>query len=494
MERRTRLAQWLVFVAVGSFMFAKPALAQNEGGSAPVDPAVLAEFDVRGEATFFVLFQEKADLSPAYEIRDWGERGWFVYRRLLETAESSQARVRALLDEWGAKSRPFWIVNAIEVSTQHRALVSVLAARPEVAEVVAPPLVEPIDFVPAAESPPVEAPEWNIENIRAPEVWNSYNTRGEGIVIGYIDWGVQYDHPALVNQYRGNLGGGVFDHNYNWYDLENACGNPSEVPCDLTGHGTATTGLAVGDDGGSNQIGVAPGARFMMAAIDSIFTVGVDAMEWMLAPTDINGENPRPDLRPHVVNCSWGNVGGNNNIWRAAVQAWLDAGIFPVFVIGNEGPNCGTGRSPGDYEETYAVGAYDVDNNIWESSSRGPSDFGPIKPDITAPGVSVRTSVPEDLFPSLYEYGTATSFASPHVAGTVALMWSLTPELISDVETTRRHLDHAAIDVDDLSCGGESGNNNVWGEGRLDAFAAASFTLIDDFESGDTSSWSSSVP
>ena len=220
MKNRMRSARSLALVAVCLCVFVPPALAQSKEGTAPIDPAVFAEFDSKGEATFFVLFREKADLSPAFEIRDWGERGWFVYRRLVETAESSQAQVRTLLGAWGAEMRPFWIANAIEVRTKHRTLLSVLAARPEVAEIAAPPEVEPIpiEVLPGGKSPHSESIEWNIERIRAPEVWPTYGVRGEVIVIGSIDWGVQYGHPALVEQYRGNHGGGVFDHNYNWYD------------------------------------------------------------------------------------------------------------------------------------------------------------------------------------------------------------------------------------------------------------------------------------
>ena len=42
-------------------------------------------------------------------------------------------------------------------------------------------------------------------------------------MVANIDTGVQYDHPALVNQYRGNIGGGSFDHNYNWFDASSSC-------------------------------------------------------------------------------------------------------------------------------------------------------------------------------------------------------------------------------------------------------------------------------
>ena len=464
---------------------ATPALAQGGKGMAPIDPAVLAEFNAKGEATFWVLFREQADLSPAFAIRDWNQRGRFVYERLVATAESSQARVRALLGATGAEMRPFWIVNLIEVRTDNIALPSLVAAQPEVAEILAPHAVGPIEVVPGMEWPPTESVEWNIEDIRAPLVWSTYGVRGEGIVIGSVDSGVQYDHPALVEHYRGSLGGGVFDHNYNWYDPTFACGNPSIEPCDPDGHGTMTTGVAVGDDGGTNQIGVAPGARFIMAAWNSTLL----AMQWMLAPTDLNGQNPRPDLRPHVVNNSWGDT-YLPTLFRDAVQAWLASGIFPAFGIGNSGPACQTTLVPGAYPESYAGGAHDVEGNIWASSSRGPSLLGPIKPNITTPGVDIRTSYPVSSYVTM----SGTSFSSAHVTGTVALMLSLNPELVGNTEAIRRHLDYSAVDTSDLSCGGEPGNNNAWGEGRLDAFDAVSLLLIDGFESGDTSAWSVTVP
>ena len=89
--------------------------------------------------------------------------------------------------------------------------------------------------------------------------------RGEGIVVGNVDTGVDFDHPALVGKYRGNLGGGNFNHNYNWFDPTFVCGSPSTTPCDNNNHGTHTMGTMVGDDGAGNQIGVAPGATWVAA-------------------------------------------------------------------------------------------------------------------------------------------------------------------------------------------------------------------------------------
>ena len=172
----------------------------------------------------------------------------------------------------GASFSTFWIVNAIKVTADAKTFEDV-AADPSVASIVPDPTYEILpDSVPTQAE--VDAAvqqaasgtlgvEWNIQNIGAPAVWSTYGDRGEGIVVATIDTGVQYNHPALVNSYRGNLGGGLFDHNYDWYDPSNVCGSPSVVPCDNNGHGTHTMGTIVGDDGGSNQIGVAPGARWL---------------------------------------------------------------------------------------------------------------------------------------------------------------------------------------------------------------------------------------
>ena len=124
-----------------------------------------------------------------------------------------------------------------------------------------------------------------------------------------------------------------------------------------------------------------------------------------------------------------------------------------------------------DLPETYAAGAFDINGNIAGFSSRGPSAFGGIiKPNISAPGVNVRSSTSG----SDTSYGNlnGTSMASPHVAGTVALIWSISPELRGDVAATETLLDETATDVSNTTCGGTGADNNVWGEGKLNALAA----------------------
>jgi hypothetical protein len=458
----------IVVLAGATSVFGKTAA---DGGAARVDAKVLDQVAERGSTTFWVVLKSKADLRPAPSIRNRTSRGEFVYGELRETADRSQAGLRALLARRGADYKPFWILNAIRV-TGDEALLDELAERPEVERVIADHVFRIPDPIPGKAEPRVDTVEWGIDRIRAPLVWSTFGHRGEGIVVANIDSGVQFNHPALVAQYRGNQGGGTFDHNYNWFDPSEVCDSPSLVPCDNDGHGTHTMGTMVGEDTGAvNQIGVAPAAKWIAAKGCESSSCSNSALlasgQWILAPTDLAGGNPRPDLRPHIVNNSWGG-GGGDPWYQATVDAWIASGIFPAFSNGNGGPGCSTARTPGDYTQSYSAGAFDINDNIASFSSRGASAFGGLKPNLAAPGAGVRSSVPTSSYASF----SGTSMASPHVAGTVALMWSAQPAIARNIDATRAMLDATAVDSSDLTCGGTAADNNVWGEGKLDAFAA----------------------
>lgn len=426
--------------------------------------------DKRSEKAVWVVLKQKPGLASAATSKDWKVRGKQVHDALTTTASKSQASLIAYLSEKQIAYKPFWIANAVKIRAD-AATIDEIAKRSDVAKIVKDGgfSIEPPKRTTLAITP--KAIEWNIENIRAPEAWDKFGARGDGIVVASIDTGVEYTHPAVARQYRGLRADGSYDHNYNWSDPSNICGKPSSAPCDNAGHGTHTMGTILGDDGGDNQVGVAPAAKWITAKGCEDYSCSYEALlsagQWMIAPTDLNGQNPRPDLRPHVVSNSWGG-GYGDEFYREVVQAWVAAGMFPVFAAGNEGSSCGSVSSPGDYPESYAVGAYDSRLNIAYFSSRGPSYLGEIKPNIAAPGVNVRSSVPGGM----YDYYDGTSMATPHVAGTVALMWSISPALLGDVGGTRTILDEAATDHDDTSCGGTPEFNATWGQGMLDAYRA----------------------
>ncbi|MEV1285872.1 S8 family serine peptidase [Micromonospora sp. NPDC049679] len=450
-----------------------PAPATPPPARAAVSSQLLTELDAKPSTGFMVYLREKGQLGSAARLPGSDARAAEVYRQLSGAAERSQRTLRAELTARKATYRPFWIANALWVRGD-RALVDAIAARAEV-ERIEPsrtyPLITPRPATPGGGSHTTAA-EWNLSNIGAPRVWTELGVRGEGIVIGSIDSGVDYEHPALVAQYRGNLGNGAFDHNYNWFDPADVCADPA--PCDNNDHGTHTMGTMVGDDHGDNQIGVAPAARWIAAKGCETDTCSdaslLAAGEWMLAPTDLNGGNPRPDLHADIINNSWG--GGQNDLWyQQTVAAWRAVGMFPAFAVGNAGPGCGTANSPGDNPAAYAVGAYDVNNAIANLSGRGASKVdGSIKPNIAAPGINVRSSVPGGGYAAF----NGTSMATPHISGAVALLWSAAPSLRGDVPGTEALLDDTAVDADSTGCGGTTDDNNNFGEGRLDAFGAVS--------------------
>ena len=449
---------------------APTATSSALGSGASVDAKVVKQVAAHGHTTFWVVLREQADLSAARGMRA-SPRGRFVYDSLTSTADRTQPPLKAWLRQRHIPFKSFWILNALRVTAGSSAR-HALAARPEV-EKILPDVVFRIPKVTPGQG--LSTPgtvEWGLTNINAPQVWTNFNDRGEGIVVGSIDTGVLYTHTALVMKYRGRNTNGTFNHNYNWNDPTGVCG--SLTPCDNHGHGTHTVGTMVGDDGdpGPNQVGVAPHAKWIASkgcASNSCDTAALLASgQWMLAPTNTSGQNPDPNLRPDIVNNSWGNSNGGDTFYQAIVQSWVSSGIFPVFSSGNTGPGCGTVGSPGSYPESYAVGAYDINNVIASFSSRGPSPLGGIiKPNIAGPGVNVRSSFNDGSYAAL----NGTSMAAPHLAGTVALIWSAAPGFRRNIAATRAVLNQTAIDTDG-TCGGTTQNNNSFGEGRLDALAA----------------------
>jgi subtilisin family serine protease len=450
-----------------------------------IDPRIIAEMELspQGTADFIAVMEEQADLSAAYGMDDWAARGQFVYDRLAATAERTQAGLRAQLAAAGAEVRVFLAANALLVKDGSPAMLELAAGRPEVAYVLAndeialetqrPSLLGSIGAAMRRLLDP-SAVEWGVERVNAPDVWSAYGNTGEGIVVANVDTGVEWSHPALESQYRGGPG----DHDYNWYHPTSPDGcDGSAEPCDNAGHGSHTMGTMVGDDGGANQIGVAPGATWMACKGCESNSCSFEALlacgDWITAPTDLTGANPDPSRRPNVVNNSWG--GGSGDYWYASVvSAWRAAGIFPQFSNGNNGPSCETAGSPGDYWMSFAAGATDSTDAIAFFSSRGPSlNWAYPKPNLSAPGVDVRSSVPGGG----YALSSGTSMAAPHSAGVAALLWATHPELIGQIEPTIWLMQQSADpQTSGESCGGVPGTevpNNTFGWGIVDALAAA---------------------
>jgi subtilisin family serine protease len=451
--------------------------------------------DSGGEAEFFLFLAEQADLAPASSFATKGERGRFVFETLREVARRTQTGILADLDAAGLPHRAYWAANMIWVRSSAPEL-EALARRGDVARVLANPRLdreEPFRGGDSGSASGAVGIEWNIAHVGAPDVWDQGVT-GQGAVIGGVDSGYDWDHPALKGHYRG-WNGTTADHDYNWHDAVHefgqACGNDSPEPCDEDGHGTHTMGTMVGDDGAGNQIGMAPGAQWIGCrcwnpVLGTNVQYVTECLQWMLAPTDLGGENPDPGLAPDVVNNSWicepdeGCV--TPDALLAVVESLRAAGIVVVAGAGNDGPGCGTiAYPPAVYDASFTVGASDDSDMIALFSSRGPvtvDGSNRLKPDVTAPGISIRSCVPGGAYQSGW---SGTSMAAPHVAGLVALLVSANPGAAGDVELLEGILHATAVPMTSgQSCGGVGGfeiPNNTSGYGRIDAPAAYAAVL-----------------
>ena len=460
-----------------------------------VAPWVLAKTADGQDAEFLVMLGDQADLSAAYGLETKEQKGRYVFNALRAKAENSQSSLLAWLDDRKVEHQSFYIVNAVLVKGS-RELAMEIAARQDVASIAGNPEIRGVrpvdvseeDILKAARSA-AEAPqdvEQGVSYIHAPEVWAAGFT-GQGIVIAGQDTGVEWSHPALKSHYRGWDGTNA-NHDYNWHDSIHAdnrnCTKDTVAPCDDDSHGTHTLGSALGSDGAANQIGVAPGAKFIacrnMNLGDGKPSTYLECIEWLLAPypngaTSAQGD---PTKAPDITTNSWTcppSEGCEPNTLKAALEAHRAAGILTAAAAGNSGSGCSTVKDPpGIYDAVYTVGAISGSTGTIASfSSRGPVTIdgsNRLKPDITAPGVLVRSAIRGGGYSLL----SGTSMATPHVAGAVALLWSARPELRGKVDLTENILNESAVRVMVTDCGSTSTSipNSVYGFGRLDIKAA----------------------
>ncbi len=292
------LSLFVALVAVLLPRQAKAATWQDK-----VDPWVMETALQEGQTEFLVYLTEQADVSAAADLTTKAAKGDYVYQTLTATADRTQGPLLTALREAGADHQSYWVANMIWVRGDLN-LVQQLALRNDVGHIYAnpttqfqPPVAEESELIEAA-----MAVEWNITMVNADDVWAEGYT-GQGIVIGGQDTGYDWDHPALINQYRG-WNGSTADHNYNWHDSihsgggGNPCGYNSPVPCDDNGHGTHTMGTMVGNDmlpsnpswpaGATNAVGMAPGARWIscrnMDSGNGTPTTYSECYQWFIAP------------------------------------------------------------------------------------------------------------------------------------------------------------------------------------------------------------------
>jgi len=424
-----------------------------------------------------ITLTDRADLSAIAHTGKINKRRQIV-NALKDKAAKTQGPLRALLQQGNAsRIRQLWINNSVAALVPAR-LVDVIASFPGVESVK----VDAVIYAPSVTPGLAATPEWNISTVQANDLW-AQGITGNGVVVASMDTGVDYLHPDINGNWRGGT-----DSWFNPYAAGcvvipgvltcQACDLNGTTPCDAFGHGTGTVGIMTGGDVGGTSIGVAPGAQWIGVKIfadpvgtslpAALLSAIHEGFQWVLAP---GGD---PARAPDIVNNSWGfdNIDNCSNVFidgistvRQDVQLVKDAGIAVVFAAGNDGPGASTSTSPANYPESFSVGATSISNTIASFSSRGPSACdGSIYPQISAPGVSVKTTYLSFGGFAYYTTVQGTSFAAPHVSGVMALLLDAFPG--RTVPSLESAIASTATDL------GAAGPDNNYGYGLTNAFSA----------------------
>ncbi len=370
----------------------------------------------------------------------------------------------------------FWIANIVKVTGDSAAL-EALAARPDVQSISEDYPIELIAPVEQHETTILSnGPDSSLFAIKAPDAWR-IGLDGSGSLVCNFDTGVYGAHGALASKYRGNNGG---TPDACWFDSY----TNTQTPFDNNGHGTHTMGTMVGSEG-NDTVGVAPGAQWIAAAvvdrgagIQRTISDILAAFQWAADP---DGDPATTDDVPDVVNNSWGIPLGYYPACEATFWEAIDnleaAGVVCIFAAGNEGSNPSTIRIPADRVTTnfnsFSVGAINAgtpDFQVADFSSRGPSacDNVSIKPEVTAPGVGIRSTSRTGG----YAVMSGTSMAAPHVAGAVAILRQYNPE--ATPSEIKQALMNSALDL------GTPGEDNNYGWGLINILRAIDYMPTPD--------------
>jgi bacillopeptidase F len=432
--------------------------AAMAGEITPELQSALQSLGSNKEISVIITLSDKVD-SALFKDTDKYIRRSKLINALRSKADSTQEPLKVFLEGRGVKRLiSFWIINGMAVKAKVK-LIRELKNYPGVESIQ----LDDILNAPETSYSTAVVSEWNLNTIRTPEIWNLGYT-GEGTVIASMDTGVDVNHPDLNSKWRGGTN--------SWFDPYNEHG----TPYDPFGHGTQTMGVMVGGSNGGTAIGVAPESKWI--AVKIFNDAGVASFsgihlgfQWLLDPDG----DPATSDTPDVVNNSWGlasNYGVCIMEFENDIRVLKAADIAVVFSAGNGGPGLFSSLSPANYQESFSIGATDMNNVIAGFSSRGPSACdGSTYPGIVAPGVNIKTS---DLtfggvFPDSYVTVDGTSIAAPHVSGVMALLLSAFPGLqVSELEAA---LKTSSTDL------GAGGPDSDYGYGLIDAVNAYNYLL-----------------
>ena len=418
----------------------------------------------------------KTELSQTETLAD---RHRLAVTVLKDSHQRAQAELRdrldrLSLDKKAANIKSYWIVNAVAAEITAAEIVE-LAVRddidiiytvPEIITIAPDP--DDIEYYSPSDADSVTG---NLTYIKADQAHTAGYT-GAGRLVCSFDTGVDGEHPALKNRWKGLDG----DSAASWFFELDDLSYPHTISYSTSpNHGTHTMGIMAGrDESIDYTVGVAPGAKWISAAVIDISGTSIlNAFEWAADP---DGNPNTLDDVPDVINHSWGFIKtalACENVFFDAIDNIEMLGIVNIFAAGNTGADYSIYNPANrafDSLDCFAVGNLNttvVPATLRSNSSRGPSDCpgGGIKPNVVAPGTSIRSSIPNNNYGSM----TGTSMAAPNVAGLVALLRQKNPN------ATVEEIKNAIL----LSTQSETTfgtlPNNSYGWGAIDCMAALAF-------------------
>ncbi|MEO0095210.1 MAG: S8 family serine peptidase [candidate division WOR-3 bacterium] len=375
-----------------------------------------------------------------------------IFREIARGSQQTLVNFLKQFPEGVNEIKQYWVFNGMHI-TATKKVIEHLVNRDDVKYILHNGIIE---LPNEGKNSDIRTTEWNIKKIMADSCWNAGYT-GENVLIGILDTGCDFTHPALSGKWSGY-----------WRD----CVNGQTQPYDDNGHGIFMSGIICGGDGFGpfvDDIGVAPGSKLVVAKVFNSQGAGQytwidEGMQWI---ADLKVDSG-VDIR--AVSNSWGSNTYELHFWNICLT-WKSIGILGIWSIGSSGPGQGTCTAPGNYPLVLGCGATDSFDNIASFSSRGPApdqppwndtiywlrrDWNLTKPDIVAPGVSIRSSSSNGGYMTM----SGTSLANSHVAGGVAILCQANPNL-----TVTQLYNLFLNNADSIYYGGYP--NNTYGWGRL---------------------------
>ncbi|MCU0348648.1 MAG: S8 family serine peptidase, partial [Saprospiraceae bacterium] len=479
------------------FLFATISLLsqglQSEKIAADLQQAIEAAPD--GFHSIHVLLTDQVDLAAldaqlTAQRAPAPQRATAVIMALQEKAGQTQVELRHFLENLSDVQKgtvqPLWITNAVFLEAKAPAIAA-LSQHPDVAWVGLnrPAVLQSPESGCTAPPASPNGREPGLGAIKAPALWAKGYT-GYGRKAYIADTGVDPTHPALEAHYRGLY----VPQEQAWLDLDPQTFLPANTePFDCQTHGTHVAGTVLGLDRLNNDtIGVAFNAQWIASPM--LYVCGKNtqglalSLQWALDP---DGNPATSDDIPDVINNSWGipadsmMVSDCGSIYVGVEAALEAAGIATVWSAGNDGPGTGTIGRPQNINthevSLFSIGALDGNNPqfpIASFSSRGPSQCGGtgsllIKPEVSAPGFNVRSSVPGGG----YDFYNGTSMAAPHVSGAILLLKEAFPD--ATAKELKLALYHTCTDL------GTPGEDNTYGMGIINVEAAFDYMVAQGF-------------